>query len=214
MEDFIDIVNAKTLGFGEDTLVITENGKIKITDIKAGDLVLSQNTSSGEQGFKKVLTTHVADVTNARWMQYDLPWSGGYDSLLTTCNQTIWTDSNGWKRVGTVQNKHLLWLDDGCYAKFHFIDEKERQAQIHNLCVADWGTFYVLGFHEFPGILVGDVASTERFVIHEDSIPTSGHDLSRPELDLSTLKEPINIAISEDDISLIGKFLYEKWKGE
>ena len=51
---FSIIKAANSQCFTEETLIKTIEGYIPIKDLKVGDLVLSENEHTGEQGYKKV----------------------------------------------------------------------------------------------------------------------------------------------------------------
>lgn len=81
----------------EDTLITTENGQVKIKDIKVGDYVLTRN------GFEKV--TFSGLIKNADTLELSLATG---EKLIGTPEHKIWTENNGWKELQYLTTNDIL----------------------------------------------------------------------------------------------------------
>lgn len=118
-------------GFVGGTLVHTDKGLVKISDIKVGDLVLSkdQNNHEGELVYKPVLRTIVTEnvpvyfsrftpsfVDSLRFSERRNPKL--YVNMLCTDNHPLWVKDKGWLAANELEPKDYILLKDGTHAYF------------------------------------------------------------------------------------------------
>lgn len=118
-------------GFVGGTLVHTDKGLVKISDIKVGDLVLSKdwNNHEGELVYKPVVRIVEAEnvpvyfasftpefVDNLRFSQRSNPLL--YADILCARNCLIWVESKGWMSAEQLQRRDNVLLENGETAYF------------------------------------------------------------------------------------------------
>jgi hypothetical protein len=119
--------------FAAGTPVLTQLGMVAIEKIKPGDLVLAQDSETGELAYKPVQATTLLPATPL------LKITTGTDSVVTTPGHPYWVYGEGWQTAKHLAIGSRLHSLNGGVA----IDriEEVRPAEVYNLVVD--------GFHNY-----------------------------------------------------------------
>jgi hypothetical protein len=152
--------------FAAGTMVRTIDGSPPIENIRAGDLVLTQNSKSGELSFQPVVTAY-HNPPNAT-LRIDL----GTETIVATGIHRFWKAGQGWVMARELKTGDTLRTMGGI-AVVRSV-ESERVQPVFNLQVAEGESFFVGG----SGVLA-----------HDNSVvsPTSSPFDAVPELEKSLL---------------------------
>jgi hypothetical protein len=135
--------------FGNGTLVLTSSGPRAIETIEAGDLVLSQNSTTGVIDYRPVLVAH----HNPPSPTLLVTLSNG-DVITTSPFHRFWVAARGWVMARDLAEGYVLRTLGGT-TRVAAIDGGAEQL-VFNLDVADTHTFFV-----------GKTAS----LVHDQTIP-------------------------------------------
>ncbi len=120
---------------GAGTKVSTIRGPVAIEKIRVGDLVLSQNSDTGELAYKPVLRTTVRLPEPI----YTLESSG--DSLRCTGGHLFWVAGEGWTKARHLRSGQTLHCATGT-VQVSLVTESAPE-RTYNLIVADFNTYFV-----------------------------------------------------------------------
>ena len=133
----------RTLGkcacFVAGTLVLTERGLVPIEEIVPGDKVWSENTSTGETGYKGVVKTFVNQVNTLVKLKF------AEEEIKTTMNHPFWVVGSGWKSASKLQSGDKVKRDDGTMVDVLGVEivYLDTPVNVYNFEVADWHTYFV-----------------------------------------------------------------------
>ncbi|WP_346776077.1 polymorphic toxin-type HINT domain-containing protein [Micromonospora sp. HNM0581] len=150
LRDINKVIEAlsKCNSFAPGTRVLLANGKTKrIEDVKKDDLVLATDPRSGRTAAKPVNGT-IYGIGEKRLVDltFDLDGAGDGDGMLTaTTNHPFWApDSNAWVDAGSLTPGQWVHTSSGIRVKVAAIAARTASAEVYNLSVADFQTFYVV----------------------------------------------------------------------
>jgi hypothetical protein len=130
--------------FPQGTLVRTQTGPQPIEEIRAGDLVLSQDVESGELAYKPVLKTTVRPPCGILRLEID------DEAIAVTRGHPFWVSGIGWRMAKRLEVGQLIHGVRGSQPIRRL--EKEPDQAAYNLVVGDFNTYFV----GESGILVHD----------------------------------------------------------
>jgi hypothetical protein len=110
-------------------------GAVPIENVKAGDGVLSQSTSTGELAYKTVLATTTRPSSPVREIKTK------DDAIRATRGHPFWVSGVGWRMVKELKAGDQLHRIDGPAEIVSAEDAGE--AVCYNLVVDDFGTYFV-----------------------------------------------------------------------
>ena len=134
--------------FVAGTLVWTKTGLEAIEDVGEGDLVLSQNTQTGELAFRAVVAHTVRQPSPA--MNIDIEG----ETITATVGHPFWQLGEGWQMAkqlepgGVLSGASRPWTIESL--------QPAGNHEAHNLIVAEFGTYFVGN----SGLLVHDGTPT------------------------------------------------------
>ncbi len=117
------------------TMVSTIRGPMAIEKIRAGDLVLSQDTETGELAYKPVLQTTIRQPEPI----YALESSG--QSLRCTGGHLFWVAGEGWVKARNLRSGQTLHCATGT-VQVSLVSESAPE-RTYNLIVADFNDYFV-----------------------------------------------------------------------
>ena len=117
------------------TPVWTQSDSIEIDEITVGDLVLSQNPTTGELAYKPVLKTTVRPPTPMLKIVF------GDRALKSSGGHPFWIAGKGWVFARDLQQGMRLHAVDGT-AEVRSVHPTGNEP-LHNLVVADFHTYFV-----------------------------------------------------------------------
>jgi intein/homing endonuclease len=125
--------------FVAGTLVATKEGYKAIENIKAGEKVLSKNTDSGEQGYKKVLRTFVRKANTLIKISID------GEEIEATEEHPFYVFGKGWVEAGKLTDQDRIVRSDGSTAEIKSIEKivLEVAIDVYNFEVEDWHTYFI-----------------------------------------------------------------------
>lgn len=121
--------------FVAGTVVRTSTGMTPIEQVRVGDLVLSQDPSSGELAYKPVLKTTITPKGPLVKVE-----AGNYDSFRCTGGHLFWVSGEGWKQARELRSGMHLHTPRGTLTVSHVAPAPEEQT--YNLIVADFHTYF------------------------------------------------------------------------
>lgn len=147
---------SKSRCFVAGTQVVTKDGTKNIEDVRPGDYVLSRDEETGEQGFKRVLTTYrsttqkLVTVTFIRQAENESGEDGDAvaESVTGTPEHPFWSvDRQTWVELAHVAVGEHLRLADGGVAVVLAVEQaanpEGKAVRTYNLEVEDWHTYFV-----------------------------------------------------------------------
>ncbi|QDU29888.1 hypothetical protein ETAA8_50040 [Anatilimnocola aggregata] len=117
------------------TPVWTEQGKVAIEQMRAGDLVLSRDVESGELTYKPVIRTTVRP--EGQLVRIEV----GNETFETSGGHLFWVSGEGWLRARKLRPGMVLHTADGP-ARVTSVAPGQT-AVTYNLVVADFNTYFV-----------------------------------------------------------------------
>jgi hypothetical protein len=117
------------------TPVVTSQGMRPIETLKTGDVVLSQNIETGELTWKPVVCPTIRPPTDV------LKLTVGDESLVCTLKHPLWKVGHGWIWAKELVEGDLIRTSSGTLPVSAI--EPQGKAQVHNLVVADFNTYFV-----------------------------------------------------------------------
>jgi len=137
--------------FAPGTLVWTQTGSRPIEQIVPGEMVLSQNPSTGELAYRTVLDRTVRPPT----AMVSVGTEG--EPIVTTLGHRFWANGKGWVMAKLLDQNAAIHSLDGT-TKITGIQSVPRQSstEAYNLVIDDFHTFFV-----------GDA----RLLVHDNSCP-------------------------------------------
>lgn len=121
--------------FAAGTPVWTNTGLREIESLQTGDLVLSQNTQTGELTYKPVVGRTVRPPSPIRAITVE------GDEIETTLGHPFWVAGVGWRMAKELADGATLHGVHGG-ATIDAIEER-KEAEAYNLIVADFATYFV-----------------------------------------------------------------------
>ncbi len=125
--------------FKEDTLVHTEKGYVRISNIIVGDLVYSMDEETGEIGLKKVKETSNTFVHTIFEIEVN-----NEEKIKTTKYHPFYVEDKGWINVINLEIGDKL-VDDHDVLKITSIKKVryEEPVIVYNFHVEDWASYFV-----------------------------------------------------------------------
>ena len=138
-----DIVQAmmRTLdnlcSFSEDTLVMTEEGLVPISEVDVGELVLAFNEATGEIGYYPVTATwaHLDPIIVELTIDGEVVW--------TTPEHPFYTADGDWEAVFELQVGEEIQQADGTTGVVEGVVYHARPQMMYNMTVATAHTYFV-----------------------------------------------------------------------
>ncbi|MDR0489854.1 MAG: hypothetical protein LBH28_01220 [Oscillospiraceae bacterium] len=155
--------------FAAGTPVHTSNGIVAIEDIRAGDMVYSENRETGEKGLKRVARTFVS--RKDRLVHICV----GGETIICTPGHPFYVMGNGWTDSSLLRHGDELLLQSGeagIVEAIQFEDLDER-VLVYNFEVEDWHAYYVGD----SGMLVHNIAGCGDAV--DDVITNNADDFAK-----------------------------------
>jgi hypothetical protein len=125
--------------FVKGTQIKTQKGNKNIEEIKAGDLVYSRNTETGEEGWKEVVRVFRRESRELVYLQI------ANTTIIATPNHPFWVEGFGFKAAGELLEGDCLQTASG--EKITVINIWKEQFEepiiVYNFEVKDWHTYYV-----------------------------------------------------------------------
>jgi len=118
------------------TLVWTANGPVAIEKVQVGDMILTQDTSTGELTFKPALETTVRPVS----MLAKIMTATG-EMIETSAGHPFWVAGEGWVKARDLRSGMELHGLNGPVRVSSVSDSREEQT--YNLIIADHNTYFV-----------------------------------------------------------------------
>lgn len=125
----------RTECFASGTPVWTATGVLPIETVRVGDLVLSQDPSSGKLTYKPVLRTTVRAAEPLVKVEV------GSAAFATSGGHLFWVVGKGWLRSRELRSGMRLHALDGSLPVYEV--GTGETAETFNLAVADFGTYFV-----------------------------------------------------------------------
>ncbi len=97
--------------FAMGTLVHTDTGWQEIDRISVGNLVLSRSEITGEQAYRRVVSTHEHYDKEVYYVYYSTE-NGQKEVLTVTPEQSFWVRDIGWMQVGQLLAGQMLEICD------------------------------------------------------------------------------------------------------
>ena len=137
--------------FAPGTLVWTQTGSRPIEQIVPGEMVLSQNPSTGELAYRTVLDRTVRPPT----AMVSVGTEG--EPIVTTLGHRFWANGKGWVMAKLLDQNAAIHSLDGT-TKITGIQSVPRQSstEAYNLVIDDFHTFFV---------------GESRLLVHDNSCP-------------------------------------------
>jgi len=118
------------------TVVWTSNGPVAIEKVQVGDMVLAQDTTTGELTFKPALETTVRPVS----MLVKIITAQG-EVIETSAGHPFWVSGDGWVKARDLRSGMELHGLRGPVRVSSVNDSREEQT--YNLIIADHNTYFV-----------------------------------------------------------------------
>ena len=125
--------------FTEDTLILTEDGLIKIDEIEVGDFVWSENPETGDITLKEVKETFVNKTDTLVYIIVN------GETIKTTEGHVFYVENVGWLPASMLKQGDILSLEDGGKLPIQSIKtvEYNHYISVYNFEVEDYHTYYV-----------------------------------------------------------------------
>jgi Pretoxin HINT domain len=130
--------------FAKGTLVWTKTGEREIESLRIGDLVLAQDSDSGELAYKPVIGRTVRPPSPTLTLSIEK------EEIRTTLGHPLWVDGSGWRMAKELGDGAILHSVHGP-VRIGAIAAADK-CEAYNLIVADFNTYFV----GQSGILVHD----------------------------------------------------------
>jgi len=133
------VCNAIDQCFVAGTLVSTEDGNKPIEEIKAGDLVWSENPETGEKALKRVVQTFIneTDVLVHVFI--------GEQEIITTEEHPFWVEGKGWTGAAELKIGDIVRTNNNqklLVCKL-YVEKLSSPVKVYNFEVEDFHTYYV-----------------------------------------------------------------------
>lgn len=92
--------------FGGDTLVCTNDGYQRISDIQVGQEVLCRSETTGDQAYRRVVNRFVYHGKVA--CQLTINVDGLWDTVSVTPEHPVWVNGEGWVEAGNLRRGQIL----------------------------------------------------------------------------------------------------------
>ena len=125
--------------FVAGTQVQTEEGKVNIEEIEAGDRVWAENPETGEKGVKRVVRTFDSETEELVRV-----YAGG-EEIITTTEHPFYVAKRGWTKAIELRAGDILVSLNGEYVILEKIEHEllESPVKVYNFEVEDFHTYYV-----------------------------------------------------------------------
>ncbi|WP_092559055.1 polymorphic toxin-type HINT domain-containing protein [Anaeromicropila populeti] len=124
--------------FVAGTLVLTEDGQKPIEEVKAGDIVQSENPETGEKACKKVVRTfvHMKDELIHVWI--------AGEEIITTREHPFYVEGEGFVGADDLQRGDRVRLECGKQALVEqvTVEKLTNMVKVYNFEVEDFHTYY------------------------------------------------------------------------
>lgn len=135
--------------FVAGTRVKTQDGEKNIEEVEEGDYVLSGDPETGEQEYKRVVTTYIHEKYLLVHIYVE------EEEITATENHPFYAEGLGFVSAGTLHAGDIVRLADGRRdpvrdVEFEYLDEP---VLVYNFEVEDFHTYYVSGI----GVLVHNI---------------------------------------------------------
>jgi hypothetical protein len=127
--------------FVAGTLIATATGPVPIEEVSVGDLVLSRQTSTGQQAYKTVSQVFVTLAKPVFEISVRDP-DGGESTLKVTGEHPFWIVDRGWVAAEDLQNGHVLSTNDVDTLEVVASKPGARRT-VYNLEIEDFHTYFV-----------------------------------------------------------------------
>ena len=127
--------------FGAGTLVLTASGLKAIEDIKAGDLVIARDETTGETLIQPVVETYV----NLHRDVFELIFAsktGDTQSLIVTLEHPFHTQDDAWKPAGELKIGEQVQAKDG-WLTLQSMRDVPNDVTTYNFMVAEHHNYFV-----------------------------------------------------------------------
>ena len=132
-------IPAKTFCFVAGTLVLTAQGPVPIEAVGVGEMVLSRDSATGEQGLREV--TELYGSQTSELIHVDL----GDETITATPAHPFWVQGLGWVDAGEFSAGDEVSLAQGGSATVVSVVREHLQSpqDVYNFEVADLHTYFV-----------------------------------------------------------------------
>ncbi|WP_303804257.1 polymorphic toxin-type HINT domain-containing protein [Ruminococcus flavefaciens] len=139
--------------FVEGTPVETEDGQKPIEEIKEGDMVLSEDPTTGEVAYKTVLKTYENETTELVHVHVN------GDEIKATPSHYFYSVQFGWTKAADLRAGDVLVLVNGESVVVEWVEHEilESPVKVYNFEVEDFHTYFVGD----SGVLVHNMCGTD-----------------------------------------------------
>ncbi len=132
-------VPAKTFCFVAGTLVLTAQGPVPIEAVQLGDMVLSRESATGEQGLREV--TELYRNQTSELVHVDI----GDETITVTPEHPFWVEGTGWVEAGKLAAGDKVARAEGDPATIVSVTRERLQSpqDVYNFEVAEFHTYFV-----------------------------------------------------------------------
>ncbi len=132
-------IPAKTFCFVAGTLVLTAQGPVPIEAVGVGEMVLSRDSATGEQGLREV--TELYGSQTSELIHVDL----GNETVTATPTHPFWVQGLGWVDAGELSAGDEVSLAEGGSATIVSVVREHLQSpqDVYNFEVAEYHTYFV-----------------------------------------------------------------------
>lgn len=127
--------------FDDDTLVQTDRGLIRISDIKVGDKVLSRNEETGIESYQ--LVTATVSEWHDSTLTVSVSRDGADEAIITTDEHPFYVEGKGFVPAASLRLGDILELAEGRSSKVIGLKRNNAGQYAHNLTVANDHTYFV-----------------------------------------------------------------------
>ncbi len=133
----VDELVGAICSFSEDTLVMTEDGPVPISELEVGDIVLAYNEATGEIGYYPIAATWLHTDTEIVFLTID------GEVIETTPEHPFYTDEGEWVAAGLLEVGDKIQTAEGGYGVVETIETLSLVQPMYNLTVDEVHTFFV-----------------------------------------------------------------------